>query len=1251
MSFNVTMAEYRPISQKTDGIETETNSLGYIIPKGWMTLESPTDTFKNEKIRTRARQYSIAKDIKDSKQEFMPIIHPKTKKIEARVYRKAIVLNPFAPSMLGEGGIDPSMNVTKVMDRLIEIAMETDAMFKNACKTDEQVIKDQQEEKDRAKIEVHQQNLMDKIADASEEGKYFHKGSQSIESITSYSCSWLEKIKRVEQLEEDLGYAILVNCSRQEWTYWHQALNRINDTIRELEHCTKVAKDAAAEFRANYEEKCDRMQRSCQSKSKDHEQARKLIESLYKEDRKKVIEVEVEAARQKRRNDEVIHELRRRHAVGQPPGIPNKDETTKYKRRMQIIQYLNEKVNQTEALIEVCKKEVEDNREKLDQGYREAENEYKAAEELLRTINPRDDDPAWRREQVKTLNRLKELRDENYAVGKESLAKMESTLKQYRELHCKYQRENILDSIQKKIDDKDMQIKQCIETIRRKKDECTQSIKFIEETSKGLEPATIAQKKKRQKEESADAIEKEQKCIKNHIDVKKKLENYKRTRDLDMLDQVIESSDRESKIMDKKVEEAKKAEEEAKEQNLPQEEIVKRMRIHDQALNESLQHAHTKQNYREIQLEQIKLMNTEMNNNTKTEHQKLLDERAEVHKNRLEIISNLTTIRRDNVLNDPSIPDGEKSKCLRKIRENEKRLRQSAEKRERTQIMEWEDEPTPDNSSPSEDESEKGATGHTKDDATAKQLQNYIDQTFCRPNSKSDRKAIEKFRVKKPDKDIGRKHKPGEKLTDGTWENINGEWRKADASKKLKIGSRSYDDDDDSDNPPDLVTTCSESSDDENDNWQPGTISAITIASDDSDTETTTNSADEGSTPSSHEHENEDLSTTHACANPAMPDDISVNEEYTKSAEKQIMKFIMTLFKLDRKSKKAREKSLEQQNRSMNKPQAQAEREKLARIREDNSMKQYVKTKKQDFDNNPSIQRPKTGVELLFSITKQLEEAPPPEEGITNYLMGILQEIKRQDEHKKGKECSECEPSQEDKMTELEMTDELPSKHEMACKIRKTLRKVNKELQQHSEATCQCGVKNTHAASATINAPRLFVKKKRNDISDYHEEFIGVHPSALGGRTRLLSDVNDSLATNNTHTRSVRLQMESYWDAAFRLGPDGLANYRKQIEKELIEEIKDLMTDRDMNDIMHEVCEDAKAEYQRYREMEKKIKSRADKLKDPEEWKKWDPEWLQICRESGKERASEILRIDPDNASEEDEEVESDGNKRRSDEA
>ena len=73
--------------------------------------------------------------------------------------------------------------------------------------------------------------------------------------------------------------------------------------------------------------------------------SRKLIESLYKEDRKKVIEVEVEAARQKRRNDEVIHELRRRHAVGQPPGIPNKDETTKYKRRMQIIQYLNEKVN------------------------------------------------------------------------------------------------------------------------------------------------------------------------------------------------------------------------------------------------------------------------------------------------------------------------------------------------------------------------------------------------------------------------------------------------------------------------------------------------------------------------------------------------------------------------------------------------------------------------------------------------------------------------------------------------------------------------------------------------------------------------------------------------------------------------------------------------------------------------------------------------------------------------------------------
>ena len=123
------------------------------------------------------------------------------------------------------------------------------------------------------------------------------------------------------------------------------------------------------------------------------------------------------------------------------------------------------------------------------------------------------------------------------------------------------------------------------------------------------------------------------------------------------------------------------------------------------------------------------------------------------------------------------------------------------------------------------------------------------------------------------------------------------------------------------------------------------------------------------------------------------------------------------------------------------------------------------------------------------------------------------------------------------------------------------------------------------------------------------------------------------MAHNNQRTRSVRLQMESYWDAAYRLGPDGLANYRKKIERELIDEIKDVMTERSIDDFMQEVVHDAKAEYQRQKQKEDQIKAKAEELKNPEKWKKWDTSKIEKSKQAAKERTAAILKQQSDDES------------------
>ena len=109
--------------------------------------------------------------------------------------------------------------------------------------------------------------------------------------------------------------------------------------------------------------------------------------------------------------------------------------------------------------------------------------------------------------------------------------------------------------------------------------------------------------------------------------------------------------------------------------------------------------------------------------------------------------------------------------------------------------------------------------------------------------------------------------------------------------------------------------------------------------------------------------------------------------------------------------------------------------------------------------------------------------------------------------------------------------------------------------------------------------------------------------------------------------------MESYWDAAYRLGPDGLANYRKKIERELIDEIKDVMTERSIDDIMQEVVHDAKAEYQKHKQKEEQIKAKAEELRNPDNWKKWDTSKIENSKRAAKERTEAILEKQSDNES------------------
>ena len=449
-----------------------------------------------------------------------------------------------------------------------------------------------------------------------------------------------------------------------------------------------------------------------------------------------------------------------------------------------------------------------------------------------------------------------------------------------------------------------------------------------------------------------------------------------------------------------------------------------------------------------------------------------------------------------------------------------------------------------------------------------------------------------------------------------------------DKDGNIQDSEKESDDDSQSDTAPDLITTESDTLDDSDEDSIGVTIGAISAMTDGSDEDTNSSTETLVSLP------------------PPSPDTSSGEEHYSdavditgsdgpdeeENSNKDIMRFIMTLFKLDKKSKKVREESLDMQDRFMNKSNEQAKREKQERLAHDASLKQYVKEKKSEFDNRETNRRPKTGVELLFSITKELENSPPPEEGIASYLNGIISEMKRQDEHKRDKSCNECEPPASEQMLEIEGNEILvgdeyvkppPSKTEMATKIRKALRKINKDLKKQSEKECVCGSEGHSIAPADADL-NLARRRKKNDLSEYHKDSIGVHPSQLGGRTRLLSDVNDALAMQNTNAGSIRLQLESYWDAAYRLGPDGLAKHRKKVEKDLIADMKDLMADRNMSDVIDEVCDDAKDEYKRYKEMEAKIKARSRHLKNPEEWKTWSSEHVEKQKEKGAQRARSI---------------------------
>ena len=229
-------------------------------------------------------------------------------------------------------------------------------------------------------------------------------------------------------------------------------------------------------------------------------------------------------------------------------------------------------------------------------------------------------------------------------------------------------------------------------------------------------------------------------------------------------------------------------------------------------------------------------------------------------------------------------------------------------------------------------------------------------------------------------------------------------------------------------------------------------------------------------------------------------------------------------------------------------------------------------------------------------------------------LKAIMEEVKRKNQHEKDGECGKCELRSEDMMLEIEQPATKESPSETASKLIKSIKKAKNAINRiHKKKVTSYTQTDDHieageAGSKIPNSPPKLQGCKihgEGSLSCERQKILGVPDRKLGYSTQLMDELTDELGSIRLQTRGITKKCETYYDAAIRLGVDGLYAYRKKIEKQFIEALKEQCALKPIDDYIDEVYKEAKQRQKLIERIGMDISMRMHNLHDHDMWKRW----------------------------------------------
>ena len=231
-----------------------------------------------------------------------------------------------------------------------------------------------------------------------------------------------------------------------------------------------------------------------------------------------------------------------------------------------------------------------------------------------------------------------------------------------------------------------------------------------------------------------------------------------------------------------------------------------------------------------------------------------------------------------------------------------------------------------------------------------------------------------------------------------------------------------------------------------------------------------------------------------------------------------------------------------------------------------------------------------------------------------NILKEILNELRRKHDHENDGECEKCELTAEDMMLEIEQPSEGESTAEITSKLIKNIKKAKKAI-KHTHTKRVSSFTQTDAANdaeaagrAPIISPQPNVDCNAANLQPgkcQRRKILGVPDRKLGYSTQLVRQLTEELGTIKMRSKGITNKCESYYEAAVRLGVDGLHAYRKKIEKEFIAELEEKCSLGLTEEYIDEVYKEAKERQRRIQRISMDISMPMHNLHDHDMWKRW----------------------------------------------